>query len=72
MLGDLATGDHEKLLAECTLERMEAAGSGGTAELIAWFVVLASTRGPATVLDYLESYAWRCVSGWVIWPDVLP
>ncbi len=71
-LGLLATGDHEKLLAECTLERMEAAGSGGTAELIAWFVVLASTRGPATVLDYLESYAWRCASGWVIWPDVLP
>jgi aromatic ring-opening dioxygenase catalytic subunit (LigB family) len=71
-LGLLAQGDHEKLLAECTLERMEEAGSGGTAELIAWFVVLASTRGPATVLDYLESYAWRCASGWVIWPDVVP
>jgi aromatic ring-opening dioxygenase catalytic subunit (LigB family) len=71
-LGLLAEGDHEKLLAQCTLERMEAAGSGGTAELIAWFVVLASTRGPASVLDYLESYAWRCASGWVIWPDVLP
>lgn len=68
----LAQGDHEQLLAECTLERMEEAGSGGTAELIAWFVVLASTRGPATVLDYLESYAWRCASGWVIWPDVMP
>src|SRR3989441_3113291 len=27
----LAKGDHETLLAECTLERMEAAGSGGTA-----------------------------------------
>ena len=51
---------------------MEQAGSGGTAELIAWFVVLASTRGPATVLDYLESYAWRCASGWVIWPEVVP
>ncbi len=68
----LAQGDHERLFEECTLERMEQAGSGGTAELIAWFVVLASTRGPAQVIDYLKSYAWRCASGWVIWPDVLP
>lgn len=67
----LAQGDHEKLMQECTLERMEAAGSGGTAELIAWFVVLAATRGPAEVLDYLKSYAWRCASGWVIWHDLL-
>jgi protocatechuate 4,5-dioxygenase beta chain len=67
----LAAGDHEKLMEECTLERMETAGSGGTAELIAWFVVLAATRGPAEVLDYLKSYAWRCASGWVIWHDLL-
>lgn len=67
----LALGDHERLFEECTLERMEQAGSGGTAELIAWFVVLASTRGPAIVVDYLKTYAWRCASGWVIWPDVL-
>jgi aromatic ring-opening dioxygenase catalytic subunit (LigB family) len=67
----LAQGDHEQLFAECTLERMEEAGSGGTAELIAWFAVLASTRGSAEVIDYLKSYAWRCASGWVIWPDVL-
>src|SRR5439155_1071124 len=32
----LKLGDHERLLRECTLERMEAAGSGGTAELLAW------------------------------------
>jgi protocatechuate 4,5-dioxygenase beta chain len=66
----LSEGDHEELMRECTLERMEEAGSGGTAELIAWFVVLAATRGPAEVLDYLTSYAWRCASGWVIWHDV--
>jgi hypothetical protein len=29
----LAAGDHEQAMAECTLERMEEAGSGGTAEL---------------------------------------
>ena len=62
----LAAGDHGTLLRECTLERMEQAGSGGTAELIAWFVVLAATRGPAAVLDYCAAYAWRCAAGWVI------
>ena len=67
----LAQGDHEKLLRECTLERMEAAGSGGTAELIAWFVVLAATKGPAEVLDYCAAHAWRCACGWVIWHDLL-
>lgn len=67
----LAKGDHETLLRECTLERMEEAGSGGTAELIAWFVVLAATRGPAQVLDYCASYAWRCACGWVIWPELV-
>src|SRR5207245_4793932 len=30
----LKRGDHATLLRECTLERMEAAGSGGTAELL--------------------------------------
>ena len=69
-LDSLAAGDHEKILRECTLERMEQAGSGGTAELIAWFVVLAATQGPAEILGYELSYAWRCASGWVIWPDL--
>ena len=41
----LQAGDHEALLRECTLERMEEAGSGGTAELLAWILVLAFTRG---------------------------
>src|SRR6266436_947507 len=46
----LKRGDHAALLRECTLERMEEAGSGGTAELLAWVLVLAFTRGPADVL----------------------
>jgi aromatic ring-opening dioxygenase catalytic subunit (LigB family) len=66
----LADGDHERLLRECTLERMEEAGSGGTAELIAWFVVLSATRGGAQVLDYCASHAWRCACSWVIWPGL--
>src|SRR5215510_13614479 len=43
----LKRGDHAALLRECTLERMEEAGSGGTAELLAWVLVMAFTRGPA-------------------------
>ena len=67
----MVEGDHDKILRECTLERMEEAGSGGTGELIAWILVMAMTRGPAEVLDYVKTYAWRCSSGWVIWHDVI-
>jgi aromatic ring-opening dioxygenase catalytic subunit (LigB family) len=66
----LKAGDHERLLRECTLERMEAAGSGGTAELLAWFAVLAMTRGPADVLAYMPAIAWRSGTGMVVWNEI--
>jgi len=66
----LRKGDHAALLHECTLERMEAAGSGGTAELLAWMVALAFTSGPAEVLAYMPAIAWRSGTGMVMWPDV--
>ena len=65
----LKKGDHTALLRECTLERMEAAGSGGTAELLAWILVMAFTRGPAEVLAYMPAIAWRSGTGMVIWND---
>jgi aromatic ring-opening dioxygenase catalytic subunit (LigB family) len=65
----LAKGDHQALLRECTLERMEAAGSGGTAELLAWILVLAFTAGPAEVLAYMPAIAWRSGTGMVVWND---
>jgi aromatic ring-opening dioxygenase catalytic subunit (LigB family) len=68
-LGLLKAGDHEVLLNECTLERMEAAGSGGTAELLAWIVTLAFTRGPADVLAYMPAMAWRSGTGMVVWNE---
>ncbi len=68
----LKAGDHARLLDECTLERMEAAGSGGTAELIAWILVLAMTRGPADVLAYMPAVAWRSGTGMVVWSEVTP
>ena len=63
----LKHGDHAALLRECTLERMEAAGSGGTAELLAWILVLAFTRGPADILAYMPAIAWRSGTGMVAW-----
>jgi aromatic ring-opening dioxygenase catalytic subunit (LigB family) len=66
----LKAGDHERLLRECTLERMETAGSGGTAELLAWIVVLAMTRGPADVLAYMPAIAWRSGTGMVVWNEL--
>jgi aromatic ring-opening dioxygenase catalytic subunit (LigB family) len=66
----LKAGDHERLLRECTLERMEAAGSGGTAELLAWIAVLGMTRGPADVLAYMPAIAWRSGTGMVVWSDL--
>jgi protocatechuate 4,5-dioxygenase beta chain len=66
----LKKGDHGALLRECTLERMEEAGSGGTAELNAWIVALAFTRGPADVLAYMPALAWRTGTGMVVWNDL--
>ena len=66
----LKRGDHAALLRECTLERMEAAGSGGTAELLAWVLVLAFTAGPADVLAYMPAIAWRSGTGMVTWNDL--
>ena len=66
----LAKGDHEALLRECTLEKMEAAGSGGTAELLAWIMALAFTRGPAEVLAYMPAVAWRSGTGMVVWSEM--
>lgn len=66
----LKHGDHAALLRECTLERMEDAGSGGTAELLAWVLALAFTRGPADVLAYMPAVAWRSGTGMVVWPGL--
>jgi protocatechuate 4,5-dioxygenase beta chain len=66
----LKKGDHQALLRECTLERMEEAGSGGTAELLAWMCTLAFTTGPAEVLAYMPAIAWRSGTGMVVWNEV--
>jgi len=66
----LKKGDHAALLRECTLEKMEEAGSGGTAELNAWILVMAMTRGPADVLAYMPAIEWRTGTGMVVWNEL--
>jgi len=66
----LKRGDHQALLRECTLERMEEAGSGGTAELLAWVAVLPFTTGAADVLAYMPAVAWRSGTGMVVWNEL--
>jgi len=66
----LKHGDHAALLRECTLERMEEAGSGGTAELLAWIAALPFTTGPADVLAYMPAIAWRSGTGMVVWNEI--
>jgi len=66
----LKKGDHAALLHECTLEKMEEAGSGGTAELNAWILVMAMTRGPADVLAYMPAIEWRTGTGMVVWNEL--
>jgi protocatechuate 4,5-dioxygenase beta chain len=63
----LKKGDHEALLRDCTLERMEEAGSGGTAELLSWILAMAFTTGPAEVIAYMPAIAWRSGTGMVVW-----
>jgi aromatic ring-opening dioxygenase catalytic subunit (LigB family) len=66
----LERGDHQALLRECTLDRMEEAGSGGTAELLAWVAVLPFTAGAADVLAYMPAVAWRSGTGMVVWTEL--
>lgn len=64
----LATGDVDRIFTEATVERMEEAGGGGTAELQAWLVVLATAdRRAAEPVFYVPSVEMRCGIGGVVW-----
>lgn len=67
-LGLLAEGDHEKVLSEVTIERLDEAGVGGTGELLSWIVVMGATgERPCEVLGYTAWDQWRCGIGAVSW-----
>ncbi|GEL25294.1 extradiol dioxygenase [Pseudonocardia sulfidoxydans NBRC 16205] len=64
----LVEGDHDRVLAEATLARMEEAGSGGTAELLSWVVVMGAIGPrPCESLGYVAFDQWRCGVGAVCW-----
>jgi len=64
----LAEGDHDRVLREATLERMEQAGQGGTAELLSWLVVMGAIgQRDCEVLCYAAVPEWRCGVGAVAW-----
>jgi len=67
-LGLLAEGRPERVLREATIERMIAAGDGGTVELLAWMVAMgAAGERPAETRFYVPSVPLRCGMGGVEW-----
>ena len=64
----LGEGDPDKVLREVTIDRMIAAGDGGTVELLAWLVAMgAAGRRPAETVFYVPSVPLRCGMGGVAW-----
>lgn len=63
-----ASGNHQRLLEEMSIERMDQSGAGGTAELLAWFVVMGATGAiPGDNLGYVVHRDFKCGVGGVIW-----
>jgi len=60
--------DQETLLREMTVPRMEAAGAGGTSELLSWFIVMGAIgERPGESFGYTGWKNFRCGFGAVIW-----
>jgi len=67
-LGLIENGEAGRAITECTLERLRAAGDGGTPELLAWFIPWGAAKGAkARVVCYEPTAAMRCGMGGVIW-----
>jgi len=64
----LGTGKPERVLRELTIEKMIAAGDGGTVELLAWLVAMgAADARRAETIFYVPSVPLRCGMGGVVW-----
>ncbi len=64
----LATGDSERVERELSIERMVAAGDGGTVELLAWLVAMAAAGDcPGESVFYVPSVPLRCGMGGMVW-----
>ncbi|MEQ8787243.1 MAG: hypothetical protein RIC55_13140 [Pirellulaceae bacterium] len=67
----LEEGDLDKVCREATVERMNAAGGGGTTELLAWMVAMAVAGGtPARSVFYVGSAEMRCGIGGSVWDAI--
>lgn len=69
VMDHLVHSSHETIINEVTYEKMEAAGSGGTSELLSWFVVMGATGTDSKCekLCYEAPKDWRCGMGAVQW-----
>ena len=64
----LASGDEGRVVREANVAKMEEAGGGGTAELLAWIAIMgAAERKTATPLFYVSSVEMRCGIGAAYW-----
>ena len=64
----LEEGDPGKVVAETTLERMAAAGDGGTTELLSWIVAMGAVgERRARTVCYEPAVELRCGMGCVWW-----
>ncbi|HJD78682.1 MAG TPA: hypothetical protein K8V93_06680 [Corynebacterium pollutisoli] len=64
----LAEGDHERILREVTVEKMNQAGESGTGELLSWIVAMGAIgEAHCDVLGYTAWDQWRCGIGAVSW-----
>jgi len=60
--------DAERVAREATIERMNAAGGGGTTELLAWMVAMAAAGGTrGRRIFYVASSEMRCGIGATVW-----
>lgn len=64
----LEQGDHQRVLDEVTLQRLDDAGESGTGELLSWIVVMGAIgQRECSVLGYTAWDQWRCGIGAVSW-----
>lgn len=67
----LEEGDLDKVCREATVDRMNAAGGGGTTELLAWMVAMAAAGGTrARSVFYVGSPEMRCGIGGSVWETI--
>lgn len=64
----MAESDEARVIKEATIERMNAAGGGGTTELLAWMVAMAAAGGAKSRSTfYVASKEMRCGIGASVW-----